>query len=333
LREQTVITYAVFPTGTAVWVYDDRGIFSKWIATPSENLENQTLQFEHLCSTPDTDLVTLRAAARALYDVLITPVQDRIMPNRTLVFELDDILSGLPMDALVDHEGRYLAQVASVLLAPSVYQTMHLHSALPIGSHTAALIVSVPTSSDEDVPPLADAESEARAVADSFHSTHWLRGPVATVAAIRHELGRAVVFHFSGHAVSSPEMTGLLLAERDNRTGHARLLNASTLDAEAARNIQLAVLSACDTDRGNDPHISGNEGVTQTLLRYGVPHVVASRWNVDSSQTAVLMRWFYQRLTAGDSVPNSLHFAQLELLSQPASAHPYYWAAFAVQGV
>jgi CHAT domain-containing protein len=210
---------------------------------------------------------------------------------------------------------------------------MHLHTARPIGTQTPALVVSVPSSPDEDVLPLADAESEARAVADSFHSAHWLKGPVATVAAIRHELGHAVVFHFSGHAVSSPEMTGLLLAERDSRTGHARLLNASTLDAEAARNIQLAVLSACDTDRGNDPHLSGNEGVTQTFLRYGIPHVVASRWNVDSSQTVILMRWFYQRLTAGDSVPNSLHFAQLALLSQPASAHPYYWAAFAVQGV
>ena len=333
LRGQTVITYAVFPTGAAVWLYDERGIFSKWIATSSEDLEKQALRFERLCSTPDSDLVTLRAAARTLYDLLITPVQSRLVPNRTLVFELDDILSGLPMDALVDHDGRYLAQVTTVLVAPSVYQTMHLHTARPIGTQTPALVVSVPSSPDEDVLPLADAESEARAVADSFHSTHWLRGPVATVAAIRHELGHAVVFHFSGHAVSSPEMTGLLLAERDTRTGHARLLNASTLDAEAARNMQLAVLSACDTNRGNDPHLSGNEGVTQTFLRYGVPHVVASRWNVDSSQTAILMHWFYQRLTTGDSVPNSLHFAQLALLSQPTSAHPYYWAAFAVQGV
>jgi CHAT domain-containing protein/tetratricopeptide (TPR) repeat protein len=333
LREQTVITYAVFPAGTAVWVYDDRGIFSRWIATSPEDLQKQALLFERLCSRHDSDLSALRATARALYDLLITPIQSRLMPDRTLVFELDDVLSAVPMDALVDHEGRYLAQQTTVVVAPSVYQTLHLHAALPIGPQTAALVVSVPTSQDEDLPPLADAESEAQVVANSFHSTHWLKGSLATVAAIRHELGHSLVFHFSGHAVSSPEMTGLLLAERDAHTQRSRVLNAHTLDAEAVRNLQLAVLAACDTASGNDPRISGNDGVTQTLLRYGVPHVVASRWNVDSSQTAILMRWFYQRLTAGDSVPASLHFAQLALLSQPASAHPYYWAAFAVRGV
>lgn len=333
LREQTVITYAVFPTGTAVWVYDDRGIFSEWIATSLEDLQKQAFRFEHLCSARDSDLSTLRASARALYDLLITPIQNRLEPGRTLVFELDDVLSAVPMDALVDPEGRYLAQSATVVVAPSVYQTQRLHAAQPISPQTAALVVSVPASLDAELPPLSDADSEAQAVANSFHATRWLKGPLATVASIRHELAHALVFHFSGHAVSSPEITGLLLAERDDRTQRSRVLNAQTLDANAVRNLQLAVLAACDTAKGMQPQTSASDSVAQALLRYGVPHVVASRWGVDSNQTAILMRSFYEHLTAGDSVPASLHFAQLALLSQPASAHPYYWAAFAVQGI
>jgi CHAT domain-containing protein len=60
--------------------------------------------------------------------------------------------------------------------------------------------------------------------------------------------------------------------------------------------------------------------------------VVASRWNVDSSETANLMQRFYTQLLAGDGVANSMRAAQLALASRPSSAHPYYWAAFELEG-
>jgi CHAT domain-containing protein len=332
LRDKTVISYGVFPSGIAIWVYDERGIFSKWIQTSPEVLERYAVRFERLCSTRDSDLGALHATGRNLYDLLIEPVQTFLLPNRTLVFELDGALSRIPIEALTDHSGHYLAEHTPIMVATNVYQSQHLHPAIPFGTSTSALVVSVPSPAEKGLPPLIDSESEAQAIVDSFHSTRRLTGSAATVITIRDHLIRSALFHFVGHAVTSPEMTGLLLSETDPRTQHARLLNGESLDAESVRNLQLAVLSACETDKETESHISENGGVTEVLLRYGVPHVVASRWRIDSSQTAALMRLFYQHLALGDSVSSSLHFAQSALLSQPRFAHPYYWAAFCVRG-
>ena len=64
-----------------------------------------------------------------------------------------------------------------------------------------------------------------------------------------------------------------------------------------------------------------------------VPHVIMSRWNVDSAETTALMKRFYAELLTGEDVASSLRAAELALASQPLSMHPYYWAAFEVQGV
>jgi CHAT domain-containing protein len=96
--------------------------------------------------------------------------------------------------------------------------------------------------------------------------------------------------------------------------------------------LQLAVLSACRTLGDDQPDTSGTESLTDSLLRAGVPHIVASRWNVDSRETSEFMKRFYTYLLSGSSVASALHTAQLALSSQPASAHPYYWSAFELRG-
>src|SRR5271166_140219 len=57
LRDETVVAYGTFPDGIAVWVYDDRGIFSRWIPTSLPPVEELALRLERLCSDPTSDLV------------------------------------------------------------------------------------------------------------------------------------------------------------------------------------------------------------------------------------------------------------------------------------
>jgi CHAT domain-containing protein len=178
-----------------------------------------------------------------------------------------------------------------------------------------------------------DAEREAETVAASFRSARWLKGSDASLAVILQSLRGVSVFHFAGHAVSSPERDGLVLADRDPDTQRARLLNAQTLRVGDTSGLQLAVLSACQTGIRPDASESGNEGLARALLHDGVPHVVTSRWNIDSSQTATLMKQFYSGLLSGEDAANSLRAAELALAAQSSSAHPYYWAAFELQGV
>lgn len=333
LRTQSVVTYAVFPDGVAAWMYDDRGIFFRWIDKPSDELEKLAMQFQRLCSTRGSDLLALRSLGQSLYELLLGPLEQRFDSSRTLTFELDGPLSLIPMEALVDRGGHYLAERTALVVTPGLYQTLHLHAVVPITPQSKTLLVSVPVAADPNLAPLSDAEREVRNVADSFQSPRWLNGEAASVKAIRFGLQGAVVFHFAGHAVALPERSGLLLAMQDSQTQRPVFIGANTLAPNITRQLQLVVLSACTTWPTLESRTSGTEDLTQSLLRAGVPHVLASRWNVDSKETTELMKGFYGQLMSGNSVPMSLRLAQLKLASEPASVHPYYWAAFGVQGL
>jgi len=333
LSGQTVIAYAAFPDGIAVWAYDDRGVVSQWIDRPLPQVLDLSTRFREICSDPSSDLLVLRTTARSLYDLLIAPVEERIVSGRVLVFEPDEILAGVPFEALLDHTNHYLAQRNAVVISPGLYQASQLRSVKELTSESPALVTSVPSPAEEGWTPLADAELEAETVAGSFRSARWLKGPDASLSAIRQNLPGVSVFHFSGHAVSSPERDGLVLGDRDPHTRRAHLLNAQSLHGGDTAGLQLAVLSACQTGALPDAAESGNEGLAKALLHGGVPHVITSRWNIDSSQSATLMKQFYAGLLNGEDVADSLRAAELALVARPPSAHPYYWAAFELQGV
>jgi CHAT domain-containing protein len=48
--------------------------------------------------------------------------------------------------------------------------------------------------------------------------------------------------------------------------------------------------------------------------------------------TVQLMKSFYGKLMAGESVSQSLREAQVAVRSMPGGEHPYYWAAFSAFG-
>jgi CHAT domain-containing protein len=74
------------------------------------------------------------------------------------------------------------------------------------------------------------------------------------------------------------------------------------------------------------------QNIAAAFLRARVPHIVASRWNVDSATTARLMLIFYQGLLHGDGVPTALQKAAAQIAKKSSTMHPYYWAAFSAFG-
>jgi CHAT domain-containing protein len=123
------------------------------------------------------------------------------------------------------------------------------------------------------------------------------------------------------------------------------------------RNINLVVLSACETALGGKG-LDGREiaGVGYYFLKGGAKTVMASLWRVDDYSTRLLMEKFYDNLAKGTatspiSKAEALRQAQLELLHTKITqenypkdyrlprteqnitlAHPYYWAPFILMG-
>jgi CHAT domain-containing protein len=193
------------------------------------------------------------------------------------------------------------------------------------------IVGSLASSQSAGLPPLPDVAAEADTVAAEFRSPHVLKGDSATLSAVKSELSAAAVFHFAGHSLFTPERAGLMLADDEGRTDSPLLLDAEVLRRIKLEHLQLAVLSACSTASGSGGS-RGFSNVTEVLLRSGVPHVVASRWAVDSVATRPFLEDYYRNLLSGVPVSQVTRLTSRKILANPATSHPYYWSAFAAYG-
>jgi len=247
------------------------------------------------------------------------------------VIEAEGWLARVPFEALLDANDRYLIERVSMVHSLGQDSQARLHNDTGISGDLAALVVgSTASSAGDGLIPLPDVAAEVDAVARGFHSAHVLKGGEATLNAVRSELPGAAVFHFTGHSVAAPQRSGLLL-EGDGHANTPRLIDANVVRQLHLQSLQLAVLSACSTATGSAGS-SGFDSVTDAFLRAGVPHVVASRWDVDSGETRRFVQDFYGNALSGQSVSDAIRLTSRNLLANPRTSHPYYWSAFAAYG-
>ena len=330
LSRETVITFGLLPDGLAIWVYDDRGVHFKWIPQSTQDLQEMAARFSSLSSDPKSELIALRRDARSLYQSLIVPVEGRLDPGRTLVIQADGPLALLSFESLIDADGLYLIERWPIVHSMGQASDFSLHEAGPISADLPALVVGSTASSPADgLVPLPDVASEADTVARGFRSALVLKGDEATFGAVARQLPTAAVFHFAGHSLTTVDRSGLMLLS--GNAASPQVLDGNVLQGLNLQSLKLAVLSACSTASG----VGGSKGfnsITEALLRARVPHVVASRWAVDSTEARAFVEDFYRNALSGQSVADSMRLTSRKMLANPKTSHPYYWSAFAAYG-
>jgi CHAT domain-containing protein len=332
LAKETVLAYAVLPDGLAIWIYDDRGVNAQWIPQTNGGMAETGSRFYELCSDPGSELSALQRDARTLYGVLIAPVEARLAPGRALVIEAAGWPQRVPFEALLDANDHYLIERAPILHSLGQDSQARLRSDTGISADLPALVVASTASPPADgLIPLPDVAAEAYAVAAGFHSARVLKGEEATLEAVRTELPAAAVFHFAGHSLATSGRTGLMLAGEDRQAPTSRLMDANAVRQLHLTSLQLAVLSACSTASGSGGS-RGFESLADAFLRAGVPHVVASRWAVDSVETRSFVEDFYRNALSGQPVSEALRQTARKMMANPRTAHPYYWSAFSAFG-
>ncbi|MBE9115125.1 tetratricopeptide repeat protein [Lusitaniella coriacea LEGE 07157] len=150
------------------------------------------------------------------------------------------------------------------------------------------------------------------------------------------DLSQYQIIHFATHGIlnsTSPELSGIVLSlfnEQGNpQNGFLRLHDVFNLNLPA----ELVVLSACQTGLGQQVKGEGLVGLTRGFMYAGAPRVLVSLWNVHDAATAEMMKRFYRLLLQEKlTAPAALRQAQLEMQTQTRWKHPYYWAAFTLQG-
>jgi len=332
LTEFTVVSYGLLPEGLAIWAYDSRGVTAKLVLRDPKEIERLARRFRELCADQSSDLSSLHREGKKLYDLLIAPIAEGLPEGRPLMIEADQALADVPLEVLQDPRHRYLIDLHEMVWSPGLYFAARLRPSFAFKPRLRALVVGVSGAaarSPDSAPPVEDAIREAEIVASKISGARLLVASNATLGKVESELPHAVIFHFAGHAFSGLEGTGLPLAR--DASGNPAILTAAALNALRLRT-RLAVLAGCSTEKGINGSVFDDNSMARAFLRAGTPHVVASRWNVDSKLTADFTGAFYDRLLSGNRVSDALRVAAAQVRADPARAHPFYWAAFKAFG-
>ena len=289
------------------------------------------------------------ASAAPLYQALLAPVRDVLRAARHVVLVPDGALWELPFQALRPRGGRYLVEDVAISYAPSLSVLRDMRARRRARARTGPALLALgnpdlgaaarrraPSVLMSDLQPLPEAEAQVREIARLYDArTSSVRvGAEARESWLKQEAAHYRILHLATHGLlddASPLYSELVLAapragETDDGLLEAREILDLRLDAD------LAVLSACETGRGQSGAGEGLIGMTWAFFVAGCPATVASQWKVEAASTTRLMLAFHRELRAGRTPAEALRQAALAQLRRPDERHPFYWAGFVAMG-
>jgi CHAT domain-containing protein len=143
------------------------------------------------------------------------------------------------------------------------------------------------------------------------------------------------LLHLATHAVAdvaSAERSRILFSPEREQDGADYLFLKEVYDLDL-RGVDLATLSACDTERGKLVRGEGPSVFSRALLSAGARAAVTTLWRVADEPARDFMAQLYFELNRGKPKAEALRLAKLRFLrSGTALRHPRYWAAFILTG-
>ncbi|MEZ4961910.1 MAG: CHAT domain-containing tetratricopeptide repeat protein [Saprospiraceae bacterium] len=103
------------------------------------------------------------------------------------------------------------------------------------------------------------------------------------------------------------------------------ILTAAEISTIALNGVDLVVLSACETGKGDILAQEGVFGLQRAFRLAGARSLLVSLWQVPDQQTVELMTAFYKYFLNGEPAADALKKAQFDMSKKYG---PYYWAAF-----
>ena len=266
-----------------------------------------------------------------VYNWLVAPFVSKFQKKaiKTLVFVPDSEIRNIPLAALQNAEGKYLIEDYAVTVAPGLQllpnQTKKISQSTIIGALSDA---------SQGFKPLPAVETEANIIASTLNSNILLNKSFTSKTLenqIRSQNSSIIHLATHGQFSSQPENTFILTYDDKINTEKLRSLIQIRDENPYIDQIDLLVLSACETAVGDNRAALGLAGVA---VRSGARSTLASLWQVNDESTSNLMQIFYSNLASKPNLNKAeiLRLSQLELLNSKTFSHPYYWASFTLVG-
>ncbi|SCW87538.1 CHAT domain-containing protein, partial [Sphingobium faniae] len=197
--------------------------------------------------------------------------------------------------------------------------------------------------------PIPATELREAAQAIGGQDSELVTGAAFTDEAVagRRDLDSFRILHFATHGLVTPPHPGcparpaLLTSFARDRASDGLLQFGEIFDLRL--NADLVVLSACDTagaagvETTRAAGLSGGGGALDGLVRAfigaGSRSVIASHWPApeDYQATERLMTGLFAA-APDEPVAEALRVAQVKLMDDPETSHPFYWSGFAIIG-
>ena len=212
------------------------------IAVKRKDLAGRAAAFREAVGARNLDF---REAARALYDLLLTPAEKQLTGARTLCIVPDGVLWELPFQALQPREAAYLLEDYAIFYAPSfsvLREIVRAKRAEPVGAATI-LAFGNPALAQRGIErdpsgrsaaglsPLVEAEKEVQALMELYGAANCrvLIGADAREDPAKSEAAKYLILHFATHGTlddNNPMYSNVLLSQARAEPGEDGLLEA-----------------------------------------------------------------------------------------------------------
>lgn len=277
----------------------------------------------------------ITALGETLYEALISPFEAELEASNveTLIFMSSGPLQNIPMAVLRNGEtGKYLIEQYAIATSPS----LQLLDSKPFEQkNLRAVLGGLTDSSLTDFPQLKYAGEEIKRISAQLPGSQTMLGTAFTQDNLKRKVSDLSfpIVHLATHGKFGSTLEKTFIVTEDGKVNANELsilLQGKGLGRDQP--IELLVLSACETARGDDLAALGLSGIA---VRSGARTTLGSLWQVDDEATATLMTKFYEQLSKpGMTRARALQQAQLSVLHDQSSKkrEPYYWAAFVLVG-
>jgi CHAT domain-containing protein len=244
---------------------------------------------------------------------------------KTLVFAMNSPFSSLPLAAL--HDGKkYLIEKYEIVISPQ----QKIYPPQPIPANTQAIIAGI-SKPNQEFDSLPGVEQEINQISQKLSATILLDESFTLENLQKHMQNQAVsILHLATHAQFSSQADNTFILAWNQRINPQQLSHLLRVRNPETSPIDLLVLSACQTAKGDSLATLGFAGIASNS---GVRSTLASLWTVNDTSTVQFMNEFYHQLLIQKvTKAAALRQAQLYLLQQTEFKHPYHWAPFIIVG-
>ncbi len=262
------------------------------------------------------------AYSKEIYDLLLSPFLKQLPKEvNHLIIVPHDKLSTIPFDALVLNDSKTYKNADFLINHYQISEA--LSSRLWLNSNQSIITsnISFLAPKYKKLTPLPFNQELIGKLKDSYNLVEF--NLIDTVV-------KSSILHFAAHSINDGEnsrLTSLLISDTEKLT----LKDIS----KAKLNYAIAVISACETARGNNEIGEGPINFSRHFYLAGVKSTISTLWKVDDEATAAILDEFYSNLMSGRSAIIALHLAKLNYLNNPINVDncdPYYWSGLVYTG-